>query len=179
VSPKDHVKILGVIMDTRLKYHKHIARAAAKGLEAALELRRLRGLSPTVARQLFTATVAPTVDYASNVWMHAFKDKVGGPINRVQRVGAQAIVGTFVTAATWVAEAEAHIPSAQKRFWERAVKLWTDIHALSETNPPRRNTSRMRKFRRQYRSPLYQVADLLKGIEMEQMDTIRPGVLAP
>ncbi|KAG9193926.1 hypothetical protein G6011_03961 [Alternaria panax] len=67
VSPKDHVKILGVLMDARLKYHKHIARAAAKGLEAALELRRLRGLSPTVARQLFTATVAPTVDYASNV----------------------------------------------------------------------------------------------------------------
>ena len=36
VSPKDHVKILGVLMDARLKYHKHIARAAAKGLEAAL-----------------------------------------------------------------------------------------------------------------------------------------------
>jgi hypothetical protein len=83
VSPKDHVKILGVVMDTRLKYHEHIARAAAKGLEAALELRKLRGLSPTVARQLFTATVAPTVDYASNVWMHAYKDKLVGPINRV------------------------------------------------------------------------------------------------
>ncbi|KAG9185064.1 hypothetical protein G6011_03011 [Alternaria panax] len=179
VSPKDHVKILGVLMDARLKYHKHIARAAAKGLEAALELRRLRGLSPTVARQLFTATVAPTVDYASNVWMHACKDKLVRPINRVQRIGAQAIVGTFLTVATWVAEAEAHIPSAQERFWKRAVKLWTDIHALPETNPLRRNTSRMRKFRRQYRSPLFQVAEALKDIEMERMETIRPGVLAP
>jgi hypothetical protein len=161
VSPKDHVKILGVLMDASLKYHKHIASAAAKGLEAALELRRLKGISPTVARQLFTATVAPTVDYASNVWMHACKDKVARPISRVQRIGARAIVGTFVTVATWVAEAEAHIPSAQERFWKRAVKLWTDIHALPETNPLRRNTSRMRKFRRQYRSPLYQVADAL------------------
>lgn len=179
VSPKDHVKILGVLMDARLKYHKHIARAAAKGLEAALELRRLRGLSPTVARQLFTATVAPTVDYASNVWMHACKDKLVRPINRVQRIGAQAIVGTFLTVATWVAEAEAHIPSTQERFWKRAVKLWTDIHALPETNPLRRNTSRMRKFRRQYRSPLFQVAEALKDIEMERMETIQPGVLAP
>ena len=179
VSPKDHVKILGVLMDARLKYHKHIARAAAKGLEAALELRRLRGLSPRVALQLFTATVAPTVDYASNVWMHACKDKLVRPINRVQRIGARAIVGTFSTVATWVAEAEAHIPSAQERFWKRAVKLWTDIHALPETNPLRRNTSRMRKFRRQYRSPLFQVAEALKDIEMEQMETIRPGVLAP
>ncbi|RYN85679.1 hypothetical protein AA0119_g13223, partial [Alternaria tenuissima] len=86
---------------------------------------------------------------------------------------------TFLTVATWVAEAEAHIPSAQERFWKRAVKLWTDIHALPETNPLRRNTSRMRKFRRQYRSPLFQVAEALKDIDMERMETIRPGVLAP
>ncbi len=67
VQPKDHVKVLGVIMDTKLKYKEHIARAATKGLEAVMELRRLRGLSPPTARQLFTATVAPVVDYASNV----------------------------------------------------------------------------------------------------------------
>ncbi|KAJ6078154.1 Transposon I factor [Penicillium canescens] len=107
VEPKEKVKILGVLMDTRLKYKEHIARAASKGLEAAMELRRLRGLSPATARQLFSSTVAPVVDYASNVWMHAFKNQNMGPINRVQRVGAQAIVGTFLTVATGVAEAEA------------------------------------------------------------------------
>ncbi|KAI2955870.1 hypothetical protein CBS147352_10986 [Aspergillus niger] len=78
VEPKDHVKILGVIMDARLKYKEHIARAASKCLEAAMELRRLRGLSPATARQLFTSTVAPVVDYASNVWMHAFKIRPRG-----------------------------------------------------------------------------------------------------
>jgi hypothetical protein len=135
-------------MDAKLKYGEHIATAAAKGLEAVLELRRLKGLSAATARQLFTATVAPTVDYASKVWMHAFKDKLVGPINRIQRIGAQAIVGTFLTVATSVAEAEAHIVSAQERFWRRATKLWTDIHALPDTNPLRRNTSRMRNFRR-------------------------------
>ena len=71
MSPKDHVKILSVLIDASLKYHKHIASAVAKELEAALELRRLKEISPTVAQQLFTATVAPTVDYASNVRMHA------------------------------------------------------------------------------------------------------------
>jgi hypothetical protein len=112
IEPQDHVKILGVVMDARLKYKEHISRAASKGLEAAMELRRLRGLSPSTARQLFTCTVAPVVDYASSVWMHAYKDKLMGPINRVQRVAAQAIVGTFRTVATSVAEAEAHIASA-------------------------------------------------------------------
>ena len=179
VEPKDHVKILGVLMDTRLKYKEHIARAASKGLEAAMELRRLRGLSPSTARQLFTSTVTPVVDYASNVWMHAFKDKAIGPINRVQRVGAQAIVGTFLTVATSVAEAEAHIATAQHRFWRRAVKVWTDIYTLPETNPLRRNTARIKKFRRFHRSPLYQVADALKNIEMETLETINPFTLAP
>lgn len=116
MKPKDHVKILGVLIDTRLKYKEHIARVASKGLEAAIELRRLRGLSLATARQLFASTVAPVVDYASNVWMHAFRDKAIGPINRVQRVGAQAIVGTFLIVATCVAEAEAHITIAQHRF---------------------------------------------------------------
>jgi exonuclease III/ribonuclease HI len=179
VEPQDHVKILGVVMDARLKYKEHISKAASKGLEAAMELRRLRGLSPSTARQLFTCTVAPVVDYASSVWMHAYKDKLMGPINRVQRVAAQAIVGTFRTVATSVAEAEAHIASAQDRFWRRAIKLWTDIHTLPDTNPLRRSTSRMRKFRRQHRSPLYQVADALKGITMEELETIHPFTLAP
>ena len=110
-------------MDTKLKYKEHIWRAASRSLEAAMELRHLGGLSIATARQLFTSTVVPVVDYASNVWMHRYKDKLVGPINRVQKMAAQAIVRTFFTVATSVAEAEAHIPTAQNRFWKRAIKL--------------------------------------------------------
>jgi hypothetical protein len=113
---------------------------------------------------LFTATVAPAIDYASNVWMHEFNYKAARAVNRVQKMGAQAIVGTFMTVATSVAEAEAHIAPAQNRFQRRAIKMWTDIHALPVTNPLRNMTSRMRKFRRFHRSSLYQVAEILKDI---------------
>jgi hypothetical protein len=89
------------------------------------------------------------------------------------------IVGTFLTVATSVAEAEAHIASAQSRFWRRAVKMWTDIHTLPETNPLHRNTDYIRKFRRFHRSLLYQVADMLKNIKMETLETINPFILAP
>lgn len=179
VQPKERVKILGVIMDAKLKYREHMARAASKGLEAVIELRRLKGLSPATARQLFTATVTPVVDYASNVWMHECRYKSAIPINRVQKIGAQAIVGTFMTVATSVAEAEATIPTVEDRLWRRVIKLWTDIHALPDTNPLRRNTSRMRKFRKQHRSPLYQVGEKLKDIAMEEMETIYPFTLSP
>jgi hypothetical protein len=67
VFPKDHVKIMGVIMDSRLRYKQHIARAATKGLGAAMELKRLKGMAPSTTRQLFTVMVAPVVDYAYNV----------------------------------------------------------------------------------------------------------------
>ena len=179
VQPKDHVKILGVVMDAKLRYKEHIARAASKGLSAAMELKRLSGLSPATARQLFTAMVAPVVDYASSVWMHQCNWKTAPAIHRVQRVAAQGIIGTFSTVATRVAEAEAHIPTAQDRFWKRAIKMWTDIHTLPETNPLRNTTSRMRKFRRSYRSPFFQVADLLKDVPLDSLETIAPVALAP
>jgi hypothetical protein len=54
-------------MDTRLKYKEYITRAVSKGLEAAIELRQLRGLSPLTVRQLFILIVTPVVDYTSNI----------------------------------------------------------------------------------------------------------------
>ena len=49
VAPTSEAKILGVIMDSRLRYKKHIARTATKGLRVALALKRLRMLSPLTA----------------------------------------------------------------------------------------------------------------------------------
>ncbi|EAQ84812.1 hypothetical protein CHGG_08826 [Chaetomium globosum CBS 148.51] len=109
VKPKESAKILGVVMDRELRYKQHIARTAAKGLAAALALKRLKMLSPRTARQLFVATVAPVMDYAANVWMHACGEKALSWLNRAQKIGALAITGAFRAAATAVVEAEASI----------------------------------------------------------------------
>lgn len=60
-------RILGVVMDLELRYKQHIAKAATKGLKAAMALKRLRGLSPATARRLFELTVASVVNYASSM----------------------------------------------------------------------------------------------------------------
>jgi hypothetical protein len=39
VKPKDSAKILGVVMDLQLRFEKHIANAATRGLAAAMALR--------------------------------------------------------------------------------------------------------------------------------------------
>jgi len=55
----------------------------------------------------------------------------------------------------------------------RTVKMWTDLHIFPETNPLHRNTDRIRKFRRYHCSPLYQIADALKTMEMDFAPSIR------
>jgi hypothetical protein len=128
VTPKETAKILGVTMDSKLRYKQHIASAATKGLLAAMALKRLRMVSSSTARQLFESTVAPVVDYASNVWMHACGTAGMASLNRVQRVGAQAIIGSFrtvaVAVAVAVAETEASIRTVRERHADRATKLW-------------------------------------------------------
>ena len=142
-------------MDVGLRYKEHIAKAATKGLAAAMALRRLRMISPSTARQLFSATVAPVVDYASNVWKHACGAQADAMINRVQKIGAQAITSTFRTVATAIAETEADIRTVKERHNERAIKLWINIATLPDTNPLKR--AETKSFRR-FISPLQRTA---------------------
>jgi hypothetical protein len=64
-KPKQKAKILGVVMDMKLRFKRHMAKAATKGLIAAICLRRLKMLSLYMARQLFMVAMALAMDYAS------------------------------------------------------------------------------------------------------------------
>jgi hypothetical protein len=176
VIPKDTAKILGVIMDSQLRFKQHIANAATKGLKAAMALRRLTAVTPATARQLFTATVAPVVDYASNVWAHACNSTAQPAVDRVQKMGAQAITGAFKTVAVAVLEAEASIASTQQRLAKRALKLWIGLHTLPDTNPLSRLDTRM--FQR-FVSPLQRIANAYQGVPVNKMETVYPFALSP
>ena len=174
IAPKSEVKILGVIMDSALRYRNHIARTATKGLNAALALKRLKMLSPVSARKLFNATVAPVIDYASNVWMHAAKESGMATLNRAQKIGAQAITGAFRTVAVAVAEAEAYIRPIQQRQFERAVKLWIGIQTFPDTHPLKK--LQIQVFRR-FLSPLQRIALLHQPTN--KIETIKAFAVSP
>ncbi|EAQ91643.1 hypothetical protein CHGG_03578 [Chaetomium globosum CBS 148.51] len=169
-------KILGVVMDRELCYKQHIARTAAKGLAAALALKRLKMLSPRTARQLFVATVAPVMDYAANVWMHACGEKALSWLNRAQKIGALAITGAFRTAATAVVEAEASIYPVRERHAQAAASLWINIHTLPGTHP-----LAMKKVRTTVRfvSPLQKIARVAEGVRVDRMETIQEYAVPP
>ncbi|KJZ68744.1 hypothetical protein HIM_11864 [Hirsutella minnesotensis 3608] len=135
VKPRESAKILGVIIDVGLRYQEHMAKAAAAGLNAAMFLRRLKMLSPRVARHLFEATVVPAMDYASSVWTHALRAKQVAWMNKAQMIGAQAITGAFRTVATAVAEAEASIRTVEERHSQATMKLCISLQTPPSTHP--------------------------------------------
>lgn len=140
IAPAPEVKILGVILDQGLRFKSHIGKAANKGMKAVLALRRLRGLPPSVARQLFTSTVASKIDYAASVWCPIRKDSIvaagiGRPFEAIQRVASQAIVGVFRNTALVIAEAEAGIEPTVVRLRARILKHWIVCHTLPKDHP--------------------------------------------
>lgn len=176
IQPKDSAKILGVVMDSRLRFKEHIANAATKGLIAAIALRRLRMVSPQIARQLFRATVAPVVDYASSVWMHTCGAKATQYLNRIQKQGAIAVTGAFRTVATTVAEAEASIQPFHIRHMEKATKLWINIHTLPKSNP----LTKLSTFTTQrFTSPLQKIAQSLRTTRTKWIEIIQAFTVSP
>lgn len=68
ISPSSKLKLLGVILDQKLKYHDHIRNASKQGGTTVLALKRLKNLRPEKAKQLYNSTVMPVTDYASVIW---------------------------------------------------------------------------------------------------------------
>ncbi|KAF6514240.1 hypothetical protein HZS61_006496 [Fusarium oxysporum f. sp. conglutinans] len=175
IIPKKSGKILGLVMDSELRYEEHVKEAATRGLRAAMCLRRLKMLTPRTARQLFVATVAPTMDYASNVWSHRRGVRETKWLNEAQKMGVQAITGAFKTVSMAVAEAEAGILPIGERHAQAGTRLYVNMQALPKTHPLA--TLRVRETRR-YLSPLTKLALAHEGV-IARMETIEPYALPP
>lgn len=142
-----HLKILGVVLDQRLKYDVHAAHFAKRGLRAVLALKRLRGSRPSTRRQLFNAVVAPTVDYASPLWSPGATIKLVKMAEEVQTIAARSTMSGFMATVRPIAEAEAAIDTVQERwnsqahtpFLEHEEEGATGLQMLQiTTGPPRR-----------------------------------------
>jgi hypothetical protein len=175
ITPKNSGKILGLVMDSELRYEEHIKEAATRGLRAAMCIRRLKMLTPRTARQLFVATVAPTMDYASNVSSHRRGWKETRWLNEAQKMGAQAITGAFKTVSMAVAEAEAGILPIGERHAQAGTRLYVNMQTLPKTHPLA--TLGVRETRR-YLSPLTKLALAHDGTA-ERMEMIEPYALPP
>ena len=85
------------LLDQRLQYQEHIGTVAKKGVLATLALRQLRNLRLETVIRLYNNTVVQVTDYASVIWAPNASKSALSLLARVQRMGAQAIVGEFRT----------------------------------------------------------------------------------
>ncbi|KAM4063309.1 endonuclease-reverse transcriptase domain-containing protein [Hirsutella rhossiliensis] len=142
-----------IIKGNDVKPKSNVKLAAAKGLAAAMCLKRLKMASPRMARQLFVATVVPAMDYASN-----------------------AVIGGFRTVATAVADAEAGVQSFRERHAQAAAKFWIRMRTLPKTHPL---TSLRLKLNRRYASPMQKLASAMGRIDTKRLEVIHEFALAP
>ena len=113
VAPLLQVKILGLVLDQKLNYKAHIARACLKRVNAALALKRLRNLQPEIAQRLFQAKVVPVIDYASLIWSPGLSMSLINKLNIPQKIRGQAIIRAFRTVAFLVIESEAELVASR------------------------------------------------------------------
>jgi hypothetical protein len=179
ICPQGEVKVLGVILDRKLRFKAHMARAAKKGTNAALALKRVRGTNPKTARRLFTALVAPSMDYASPIWSGGARQKDIRTLNVAQRIGAQAIVGAFRTVSLARAEAEASVTPLEERLQRQRNLFWIKANTLPDQNPLARIISQTRPWVRRYTSPLMEIAQYMEEVPAMQLRTSQPFCIAP
>lgn len=101
----NEVKYLGVILDSKLLWNKHLdhklQRASATFFQCSRMLGKTWGLSPKITSWLYTAIIRPTLTYGAIVWWNRTKlSTVIIKLQRFQRLACSAITGCMRTTPT-------------------------------------------------------------------------------
>jgi len=179
VKPRENTKILGVILDQEMRMKLHLARLGKRGINAALTLKRVRGISPKVARTLFNSKVASVMDYAAPIWSEGTAVAAKKPLDQAQRIGAQAIVGAFRTTSRERAEAEAGIVPKETRWERQRGKYWAKCHTLPSKHPFWRLQRQIDVRNKHFKSPLQLIAIKFGTEDTAHSETIEPYCIPP
>lgn len=115
INAKLSIKILGVILDQRLRYKEHILRARDKRIKAALALKWLKNLRPEVTKRLFYSKVTLGTDYPSPIWVPAVTQDTLKKLGKIKQIRAQAIIGVFGMVSLFIAKSKALLLPIQAR----------------------------------------------------------------
>ena len=93
VIPSDSVKLLGVTLDSKLKFNEHIDNITTKAINSLMQCNRAVGptwgLSPKVCRWIYTSVIRPILSYSVVVWIRALNN--GNNTRKLERVQGMAL----------------------------------------------------------------------------------------
>ena len=140
ISPSQAAKYLGVIFDQQLRFKSHVEYLTKKGAKFALAMSSIAksnwGTPFQYVRQLFTAVVAPRLDYAASIW-HRPGQGVGqiSKISTVQRLAMKTITGCFRTTPTSALEFETALLPPHLRLEGKILPYLARIQTLPSNHP--------------------------------------------
>ena len=186
IEAQEKVKILGVVFDAKLQMKSHIDKVVRAATKKCLAIRRLRGVRPKQMRQLYRTAIAPTADYAASTWFargrRGLQDHIAR-LNRIQRMGAQAIIGAFRTVSTAVLQDEAGLEPVERRLARKVAKHTLDVRSLPQTHPLWTIMNGMQGRGDRHKSPLFETwsrhHDTIQRTKAQGMMAKLPYVLPP
>ena len=120
-APSPTVRVLGVLLDSKLRWGPHIRRTCDRAVQQCRALTALSGstwgASFAKARLIYSAVVRPYLTYGATIWAPlqgtlrpAKRHWIGEPLERIQQQCLRAVTGAFKATNHQALEKEAAIP---------------------------------------------------------------------
>jgi len=193
IEPKGEARYLGVIFDSKLKFHPHLDYATKKGTKFALALSSIAritwGTPFKYMRRLYTAVIRPRIQYGAAIW-HRPEDVRNSPatsqandLTKVQRLAMRTITGCFKTTSTTALQYETELLPIELELRKQITKYLTRIRTLPPEHPTKRWLLKAIKHSTERKTPhtsnleylVKRYPDYITG----NMEEIRPYVKPP
>ena len=123
VPQTDNPTFLGVKLDTRLTWKPQIEKMERSSLQKLALMRKLAGTSwgadSSILTKVYTATVRPTMEYASTTWGTAAKTNKSR-LDKIQNMALRVILGAMTTTPVHDMEKTANVDPLERR---RSLKI--------------------------------------------------------
>jgi len=115
----DHVRVLGVQVDSKLKWGPHIARIEKKFATQSFAISRIStstwGASFKMARLVYSSVVRPAITFSASVWytpqgIETARKTIDRKLETLQNKSLRTVLGAYRAVNTRILEKEAAIP---------------------------------------------------------------------
>lgn len=147
-------KYLGIIMDRKLRWKEQVEAATAKGKATVLAVSRLThptfGMPHKYIRQLYTAVVAPKMEYGLQVWYEPIREipdrkrlkgsvGVANQLSKVQRLATILTTGAFRSTASDTLDYHTFLPPVCIRLNTSSFNAAVRLASLPTSHPLRKH----------------------------------------
>ncbi|GFX84225.1 reverse transcriptase domain-containing protein [Trichonephila clavipes] len=162
---------LGVTLDPKLRFSKHIEQTANKALGKLNILRKLCGTSwgsrPQTLKSTFCTVIRPVLEYVTPIWTPA-SISVKRKLDSVQHRAAKIIIGAVSSTNNEKAEQECGLPPLESRRKLATIKFTNKLHSYGLDHISRRVFDKWKHSTRLKRSSTLQLdSEIRKELNLD------------